>query len=50
MSGEYIVNNEIDTSTKRKKSINSKKKVDINILLNKVRADEKKEKFEKKSK
>ena len=46
MSGENIINNEIDTSTNRKKSINSKKKVDINILLNKVRADEKKEKFE----
>ena len=46
MSGEYIVNNEINTSTNRKKAINSKKKVDINILLNKVRADEKKEKFE----
>ena len=45
MSGEHIINNEIDTSTNRKKSINSKKKVDINILLNKVRADEKKEKF-----
>ena len=46
MSGEHIINNEIDTSTNRKKSINSKKKVDINILLNKVRADEKNEKFE----
>ena len=46
MSGEHIINNEIDTSTNRKKSINSKKKVDINILLNTVSADEKKENFE----
>ena len=46
MSGEYIINNDTNTSTNRKKAINSKKKVDINILLNKVRADEKKEKLE----
>ena len=46
MSGEHIINNEINTSRSREKIKNSKKKVDINILLNKVREDEKKEKFE----
>tara|TARA_B100000029_G_scaffold437344_1_gene452491 strand:+ start:369 stop:572 length:204 start_codon:yes stop_codon:yes gene_type:complete len=46
MSGEHIINNEINTSGSREKNKNSKKKVDINILLNKVREDEKKEKFE----
>ncbi len=44
MSGEHIINDEINTSRSREKNKNSKKKVDINILLNKVRADEKKEK------
>tara|TARA_B100001996_G_scaffold215241_1_gene165429 strand:+ start:483 stop:686 length:204 start_codon:yes stop_codon:yes gene_type:complete len=46
MSGEHIINNEINTSTRSEKIKNSKKKVDINILLNKIRQDEKKEKFE----
>ncbi len=46
MSGEHIINNEINTSTNKEKVKSSKKKVDINILLNKVRADQKKEKFE----
>ncbi len=46
MSGEHIINDEINTSRSREKNKNSKKKVDINILLNKVREDEKKEKFE----
>ena len=46
MSGEHIINNEINTSTNIEKDKKSKKKVDINVLLNKVRADEKKEKFE----
>ena len=46
MSGEHIINNEINTSTSREKNKNSKRKVDINILLNKVREEEKKEKLE----
>ena len=44
MSGEHIINNEINTSTRSEKNKNSKRKVDINILLNKIRQDEKKEK------
>jgi len=46
MSGEHIINTEVDTSTVKEKNKSYKKKVDINILLNKVRADQKKEKFE----
>ena len=49
MSGENITNTSIQTdSTKDKENLKSniKKKVDINILLNKVRAEEKKEKYE----
>ena len=46
MSGEHIINTEVDTSTAKEKTRSFKKKVDINILLNKVREDEKKEKFE----
>ena len=45
MSGEQIVaENNIKTQTENKRKKNSK--VDINILLNKVRAEEKKEKYE----
>ena len=45
MSGEQLVDNQIENpeANKRKKV---KNKVDINILLNKVRSEEKKEKFE----
>ena len=46
MSGEHIINNEINKSTSRERNKNSKRKVDINILLNKVREEEKKEKVE----
>ena len=46
MSGEYISNTGIITSNDRKNKKKSPKRVDINILLNKVRADQKKEKFE----
>jgi hypothetical protein len=50
MSGEQITNNEVETQNLEvelhslKKS--KKKRVDINILLNKVRLAEKKEKME----
>tara|TARA_B100000530_G_C15924017_1_gene474297 strand:+ start:1369 stop:1569 length:201 start_codon:yes stop_codon:yes gene_type:complete len=45
MSGEQLVDNQIENpeANKRKRV---KNKVDINILLNKVRSEEKKEKFE----
>ena len=47
MSGDQITNSEFHQAnlTIKKTSIKSKK-VDINILLNKVRAAQKKEKFE----
>ena len=45
MSGEQLVDNQIENpeANKRKRV---KNKVDINIMLNKVRSEEKKEKFE----
>ena len=46
MSGEYTSNTDIITSNEANNKIKSVKKVDINILLNKVRAEQKKEKFE----
>ena len=48
MSGEYIINTEVNssTATDKVKTKNPNKKVDINVLLNKVRAEQKKEKFE----
>ena len=46
MSGEYISNTEVITSNDKNNTKKSAKRVDINILLNKVRADQKKEKFE----
>jgi len=42
MSGEQITNTTVVNGTRSK----VKKKVDINVLLNKVRIEEKKEKFE----
>ena len=41
---QVIENSELSTSHEKK--LNKKKRVDINILLNKVRADKKKEKLE----
>ena len=49
MSGEQTTNNSFETQNyegELHSSKNLKKKVDINILLNKVRANEKKEKLE----
>ena len=46
MSGEYASNSDIITSNEAKNKRKSVRKVDINILLNKVRADQKQEKFE----
>ena len=46
MSGEYISNTGIVTSNDKKLKKKTPKRVDINILLNKVRADQKKERFE----
>ena len=49
MSGERIVNSENQQSQhKLKETIRNiaKKKVDINVLLNKVRTEQRKEKFE----
>ena len=42
MSGEQITNTTVNNGIKSK----IKRKVDINVLLNKVRIEEKKEKFE----
>ena len=46
MSGEYISDAEIIASNDKNNTKKSAKRVDINILLNKVRADQKKERFE----
>ncbi len=49
MSGEQITNNSVETQNyegKLHSSQHSKKRVDINTLLNKVRANQKKEKLE----
>ena len=46
MSGEYISDTEVITSNDKNNTKKTAKRVDINILLNKVRADQKKEKFE----
>ena len=46
MSGEHIVDLDIETSNEATNTKKTAKRVDINILLNKVRADQKKEKFE----
>jgi len=45
MSGEYIAE-ESSIEVQKKNKRNTKQRVDINVLLNKVRADKKKEKFE----
>ena len=49
MSGEQITNNSVETQNlegELHSSKNSKKRVDINVLLNKVRSAQKKEKRE----
>ena len=46
MSGEHIIDSGIETSNNSENTKKTAKRVDINILLNKVRADQKKEKFE----
>ena len=47
MSGDQIINSEFNQANlKIKKTSRKSKKVDINILLNKVRVAQKKEKFE----
>ena len=47
MSGDQITNSEFNQANLTiKKTSRKSKKVDINILLNKVRAAQKKEKFE----
>ena len=46
MSGERIVDSGIETSNDAVNTKKTAKRVDINILLNKVRADQKKEKSE----
>ena len=47
MSGEYTINSESNTTKDEvQNKYLSKKRVDINILLNKVRTEKRKEKFE----
>tara|TARA_B100000579_G_scaffold49169_1_gene34271 strand:- start:745 stop:951 length:207 start_codon:yes stop_codon:yes gene_type:complete len=47
MSGERLINSENSSTTNETQdNYLSKKRVDINILLNKVRTEKKKEKFE----
>jgi len=46
MSGEHVADLNIETSNDAENKKKTAKRVDINILLNKVRAEQKKEKFE----
>ena len=46
MSGEHVANSDIETSNDAENTKKTTKRVDINILLNKVRAEQKKERFE----
>ena len=46
MSGEHVADSGIETPNDTKNRKKSAKRVDINVLLNKVRADQKKERFE----
>ena len=47
MSGEQIAQDDlVDTPTNSNYQSKKTSKVDINVLLNKIRADQKKEKFE----
>ena len=47
MSGDHVTNSELhQTQPTIKQTPNKSQKVDINVLLNKVRAANKKEKFE----
>ena len=46
MFNKVDINSETDNNLSTSKKINSKKRVDINVLLNRVRADKKKEKLE----
>ena len=46
MSGEHIIDSGIETLNDVKNTKKTAKRVDINILLNKVRAEQKKERFE----
>ena len=46
MFNKVNINSETDKSLSKSNKINSKKRVDINVLLNRVRADKKKEKLE----
>ena len=47
MSGERIVDSGIETSNNAENAKKTTKRVDINILLNKVRAEQKKERDKK---
>tara|TARA_B100000941_G_scaffold60289_1_gene39628 strand:+ start:237 stop:440 length:204 start_codon:yes stop_codon:yes gene_type:complete len=46
MFNKVDINSETDNNLSTSNKINSKKRVDINVLLNRVRADKKKEKLE----
>jgi hypothetical protein len=46
MSGEYVADTGIETPNDTKNKRKSAKRVDVNILFSKVRAYQKKEKFE----
>ena len=46
MSGEQITNLKINGSLKKNQDLDKPKKVNINILLNKVRTDKKREQLE----
>ena len=46
MSGEQITNLKINGSLKKNQDLDKPKKVNINILLNKIRTDKKREQLE----
>ena len=46
MSGEQITNRKLNDSLKENQDLNKPKKVNINILLNNIRTDKKREQLE----
>ncbi len=46
MSGDQITNRKFNDSLKENQDLNKPKKVNINVLINKIRADKKREQLE----
>jgi len=46
MSGDQITNRKFNDSLKENQDLDKSKRVDVNVLLNKIKADKKKEQLE----